>query len=126
MEEYAAAAKPALTPPPYVFSVVWTILYVLMGVGAAMIYRSGKPERWKALTLYALQLGANFLWPLIFFGLGAYGWAFVWLLILTALAALMALRFGKISRAAAYLQIPYLLWLLFAGYLNLGVHLLNR
>jgi tryptophan-rich sensory protein len=126
MAEYNAMSKPALSPPAYVFPVAWTLPYVLMGAGAALVYNSGAPDRWKALTIYALQLAANFLWPLIFFGLGAKGWAFVWLLLLFALVLAMALSFWKISRKAALLQIPYLAWLLFAGYLNLATILMNR
>jgi benzodiazapine receptor len=126
MAQYADLAKPELSPPPYVFTVVWTILYILMGTGAALIYNSCFPDRWRALTVFAIQLGVNFLWPLIFFGFGAYGWAFVWLLILLALAVIMILLYAKISRTAALLQLPYLIWLLFAGYLNLSVFLLNR
>jgi tryptophan-rich sensory protein len=76
MAQYADIAKPALSPPSYVFSVVWTILYILMGIGAGLIYNSRSPARWGALTIYIIQLAVNFLWPLIFFGLGAYGWAF--------------------------------------------------
>ncbi len=126
MAEYDAMGKPALSPPAYVFPVAWTLLYVLMGAGAAMVYNSGAPDRWRALTLYVLQLAANFLWPLIFFGLGARSWAFAWLLLLFALVLAMALSFWKISRKAALLQIPYLAWLLFAGYLNLATLLIDR
>ncbi len=126
MAEYANIAKPALSPPPYVFSVVWTVLYILMGISAGIIYNSCYPERWGALTVFLIQLGVNFLWPLIFFGLGAYGLAFIWLVILIGLVVIMIILYGRISRTAALLQIPYLLWLLFAGYLNLSVYLMSR
>ncbi len=120
------AVKPPLTPPPAVFPVAWGILYALMGVGAALVFlaRPGR-DRSLGLGLFLAQLGVNFVWSLIFFGVHAYGFALVWLAALLALALLMTLRFLHVSRAAGLLQIPYLLWLCFAFYLNLGVWRLN-
>ena len=127
MEDYKTMYKPLLAPPGWVFPAVWTILYVLMGVASYLVYTStASPERIRrAMTAYVLQLAANFVWPLIFFLLEAYLVAFVWLILLFALALVCALRFGYIDARAGKLMAPYLLWLFFAAYLNLGVHLLN-
>lgn len=119
--------KPALTPPPLVFPIVWGVLYALMGISAARIYLSEpSPERNRGLNLFVAQLIVNFFWSLIFFNAQAFGFAFVWLLLLWALVLWMILTFRKVNPAAALLQIPYLLWLTFAAYLNLGVWYLNR
>ena len=127
MEDYQNLYKPLLAPPGWVFPAVWTILYVLMGVASYLVYTStASPERIRrAMTAYVLQLAANFVWPLIFFALGATLAAFIWLIVLFALALACALRFGYIDARAGKLMAPYLLWLFFAAYLNLGVHLLN-
>ena len=122
----AEIAKPFLSPPPIMFPVAWTVLYALMGWGAAAVYMSPKSEaRTKALYLFAVQLGFNFCWSFIFFTFRAFGTAFVWLVVLLILAAMMALAFWKVNRRAGLLQVPYLLWLMFAGYLNLSVWMLN-
>ena len=128
MKVYAASvAKPPLTPPGWVFSVVWTILYTLMGISAARIWQSKESlERSSGLNLYVTQLIVNFFWSLIFFNAQAFGFAFIWLLLLWALVFLMILQFRKVDRLAALLQIPYLIWLTFAGYLNFGAWLLNK
>ena len=127
MEEYKSMYKPLLAPPGWVFPVVWTVLYVLMGAASYLVYTSSaSPERIRrAMSAYALQLTANFIWPLIFFALGAYLVAFLWLILLFALAAVCALRFGYIDSRAGKLMAPYLVWLFFAAYLNLGAYLLN-
>ncbi len=123
----ASVLKPALSPPGWLFPVVWTILYLLMGVAAARISLHGSGDRRsKALRLYLAQLGVNFLWPLIFFDLQAFGPAFLWLVLLWGLIVFMLLSFRDIDRTAAVLLLPYLLWVGFAGYLNFGVWLLNR
>ncbi|MBQ7330835.1 MAG: tryptophan-rich sensory protein [Oscillospiraceae bacterium] len=122
-----SVVKPALTPPAIVFPIVWTILYALMGIGAACVQLSGNsPEQRRGISLFILQLILNFFWPLFFFNLQAYGFSFVWLLALWAAVFLMILTFYKVDKLAAWLQIPYLIWLTFAAYLNLGVWLLNR
>lgn len=121
----AAVEKPLLTPPMWVFPAAWTVLYLLMGLGAARVRRSGK-EVMLPLAVYWIQLGVNFCWPLLFFNRKAYLLSLGWLVGLWVLAAAMAWLFWKIDRAAGLLQVPYLLWLLFAGYLNYGVWMLNR
>lgn len=123
---YAALQKPPLSPPGWLFPVVWTILYLLMGISAYRVWVSASPERRKALRVYAVQLLLNAVWPVVFFNLGAYPAAFFWLLLLLAAVAVMVRRFARVDAAAARLQIPYLLWLIFAGYLNLAVWLLSR
>ena len=119
--------QPPLSPPGWVFPVVWTILFALMGIGAARIYLvppSG--ARSLGLNLFVAQLAVNFFWSPIFFNLQAFGFAFFWLLLLLALVLAMTLAFRKTDPLAAKLQIPYLLWLAFAAYLNLGVWYLNQ
>ena len=127
MQAYEETAlKPALTPPGWVFSVVWSLLYALMGISAARIWLLPESaERSQALNLYVAQLIVNFFWSLIFFNLQAYGFAFIWLLTLWIIVLLMIWKFHKLDKNAAYLQIPYLIWLTFAAYLNIGVWVLN-
>ena len=119
--------KPPLTPPAIVFPIVWTILYALMGISAARIWLAPESaERNRGLTVFVAQLIVNFFWPLFFFNLQAYGFAALWLIFLWVLVLYMILTFYKTDRLAAWLQVPYLLWLTFAAYLNLGVWLMNR
>lgn len=121
-----AVAQPPLSPPPLLFPIVWTILYALMGYGSARIWLSTpSSDRNRALNLYAIQLVVNFFWSLIFFNAQAFGFAFFWLLLLWGLVLLMILAFDKIDPLSAKLQVPYLIWLTFAAYLNLGVWYLN-
>ena len=119
--------KPPLTPPGWVFGVVWTVLYGLMGIGAARIasYRDSE-ARARALNVFVIQLALNFYWTLIFFNARAYGFALVWLLLLWVFIILMILAFRSVDKTAALIQIPYLLWVTFAAYLNYGVWQLNR
>lgn len=147
MEEFAKINKPPLSPPAWLFPVVWTILYTLMGISSYLVYvrqpakKKGSglsspientknkaqknTEKSKALSTYGYQLLVNFLWPVFFFNFQWYFFAFLWLAFLWILVAKMILEFGEISKTAALLNVPYLLWLSFAGYLNLGIWLLN-
>ncbi len=119
--------QPPLSPPPIVFPIVWGILYTLMGIGAARICQSPPSrDRSRGLNLYIIQLAVNFFWSLIFFNAQAFGFAFLWLVLLWVLVLSMTLTFRKADPVSAPLQIPYLLWLTFAAYLNLGVWYLNR
>ncbi len=119
--------KPPLSPPAIVFPIVWSILYALMGFGAARIRLSDdSPARRKAMILFGAQLTFNFFWSIWFFRFQAFGFAFFWLIALWILILLMTVSFRKVDRTAALLQIPYLIWVAFAGYLNAGVWLLNR
>jgi tryptophan-rich sensory protein len=127
MEAFSALRQPPLSPPGWVFPVVWTILYLLMGVGMAIVWRGSDGERRRsAVTIWGVQLAANFLWPLLFFLWQLRLLSLVWLVVMLILVANMTSEFEKTSVTAARLQIPYLLWLLFAAYLNLGVWILNR
>lgn len=121
------AVKPPLSPPDWLFPVVWMVLYGLMGISAARVWDAPKSQaRSRGLNLFIAQLIVNFFWSLIFFNAQAYGLAFFWLLLLWALVLLMILQFRKVDRTAALLQIPYLLWLTFAAYLSWAVWQLNR
>ena len=118
--------KPPLSPPAIVFPVVWAILFALMGISAARVELSppSKARTW-GLTLFLVQLAFNFCWSLIFFNAQRFGLAFFWLLALWALILAMILCFRRVDRLSAWLQVPYLAWVSFAAYLNLGVWLLN-
>ena len=119
--------QPPLSPPMWVFPVVWGVLFALMGIGAARVSLQEKTVwRSRGLNLFIAQLAVNFFWSLIFFNAQAFGFAFLWLLLLIVLVALMIYAFYKVDSLAAKLQIPYLLWLMFAAYLNFGVWYLNR
>ena len=119
--------RPPLSPPAIVFPIVWTILFALMGIGAARIYLApASNARSCSLRLFLLQLVFNFFWSIIFFNFQRFGFALLWLIVLWVLILLMILSFRKVDRLAALLQIPYLLWVTFALYLNFGVWLLNR
>lgn len=127
-EMYGAMIKPEGSPPAWVFPVVWTALFALMGISSFLIYNADANEKSKmsALILYAVQLVVNFMWPIFFFRMGAYLFSFIWLVLLWALVLIMIIKFYKINRTAAFLQLPYIFWLTFAGYLNLAVYLLNK
>ena len=119
--------KPMLSPPAIVFPIVWFILYALMGIGMARIVLSANSEeRTDAIQVYLLQLAVNFTWSIFFFRLQAYGGALIVLFLLLLLIVWMILRFRRVEKPAALLQIPYVLWVAFAAYLNAGVWLLNR
>ncbi len=126
-ESYGAMYKPLLSPPGWVFPVVWTVLYLLMGYAGWLVLTSdaSEPRRRRALTVFGVQLLLNLLWPLLFFRLGWYGFAFVWLLLLILAVLLCLLLFRYIVKRAGDLLVPYLLWLFFAAYLNLGAAILN-
>ena len=126
METFAHLKKPAVAPPGWVFPAAWTLLYILMAVSAAMIAGEGTKESRDALFTYWAQLFVNFWWSIFFFAWGLRLTAFFWLLLLLALAVAMAFRFGNIRPAAGKLNIPYLLWLVFAGVLNISVYILNK
>lgn len=127
MGSYEGLQKPPLSPPPILFPIVWTALYILMGISAYLVYTAPAAQsvRTRGLLVWGLQLFFNFLWPLLFFKLAAYAVSFFWLLALLALVAAMIFAFRKASHTAAWLQSPYLLWGIFAAYLNLGVWALN-
>ena len=127
-DAYGKYTKPPLSPPGIVFPIVWVILYALMGIASYIIAtetRVNKAKQQEALLFYGIQLAVNFIWPVIFFRFEAYWVAFVVILILLALVIITALKFRDINKTAFWLMIPYIIWLLFATYLNLGVAILN-
>ena len=119
--------QPPLSPPSIVFPIVWSILFALMGIGAARMYLSPpSPARTRSLLLFLLQLAFNFFWSIIFFHFQSFGFALIWLVALWVLILLMILSFRQVDPLAAWLQLPYLLWVSFAAYLNFAVWLLNE
>lgn len=128
MAVFEMLEKPPLSPPAWVFPVAWTLLYVLMGISSYLILTAdeSREEITEAICLYAYQLLVNFLWSTFFFNFQWYFFSFLWLILLWVVVFLMIRKFYSISKMAAYLNIPYLLWLTYAGYLNLGIWWLNR
>jgi len=127
MMNFSSLEQPPLSPPPWIFPVAWTILYTLMGTASYIVCElsSSEEEKHSALTYYALQLILNFFWPIVFFNLEFYLFAFLWLLLLIATVIVMAYKFKNISNLAFIMILPYILWLIFAAYLNLGIFILN-
>ena len=126
MNRYYSVIRPSFAPPGWVFPVIWPVLYLTMGAAAYLVWSGGCDNKKRALTLYGAQLFLNFLWPLVFFSLGAYLAPFV-LLIALIPAAAAAPREPPLSRPPpAPPPIPYLLWLIFAAFLNYAVYVLNR
>ena len=124
-KSFEALQKPPLTPPAAVFPIVWSALYLLMGIAAYLVWSSGDLDRGASLRMYFLQLLVNILWPLFFFRLQWRLFAFFWLLLLRALLSRTMAGFRYIRKSSYWLLVPYFLWVLFAGYLNLGIYLLN-
>lgn len=128
MQDFQSITQPPLSPPAWLFPVVWTILYTLMGYSSYRIKISDADMTAKAdaLMIYHYQLIVNFLWPIFFFNFGWYLFSFVWLVLLLILVFFMIRQFYGISKLAAYLNIPYFIWLSFAAYLNFAIWWLNR
>ena len=126
-EWYAYLRKPPITPPSWVFSPVWTLLYTMMGIAAWLVWRKGLQSAGvkAALTLFLVQLVFNAAWSVLFFGLRSPLWAFVEICFLWAAIALTTVAFFGLSRAAWVLMLPYLLWVTFAAVLNYWVYWLN-
>jgi len=125
---YAGIVKPSFNPPNWIFGPVWTLLYALMGLAAYLVYEKGfkRPEVKKALTVFAAQLVLNTLWSIVFFGAHMILGAAVVIVLLWALILATILLFYRISKAAAYLLVPYILWVTFATILNVSFYVLNR
>ena len=128
MVAYGNMNKPPLSPPPWVFSVAWTILYLIMGLASYFIVTAGPGSKGKGMliTAYIVQLIMNFMWSLIFFNHKLYFVAFIWLMVMWLIVIFCAIGFYSIKKTATYLFIPYIVWLTFAAYLNLGTYLLNK
>lgn len=128
MDIYNEINTPPLSPPSFLFPVVWTVLYILMGLSSAIIYLKKNENRGlseNGLLYYLASLVFNFIWSIIFFNFRLYLFAFIWLLFLLALIILTIISYRRLSPVAAYLQLPYALWVFFAGYLNFAIMLLN-
>ena len=125
MDFYETVKKPALAPPGWLFPVVWTILYILMGVSAYLVYETSCRDRRLSLGVWGAQLAVNFIWTLVFFNARAFLIAFILIVVLWILIACMLALFHRCRPAAAYLQIPYFLWVTFAAYLNFAIYSLN-
>ena len=127
MESYKAAQKPPLTPPDIVFPIVWTILFTLMAISAARVWLTDNSRlRNHGIIVYFIQLFFNFFWSVLFFNFQAYGLSFLWIIGLWILILLMIVKFYRADKIAGLLQIPYLLWVTFASYLNFMVYQLNK
>ena len=129
MDIYEQVKTPPLSPPSILFPIVWTVLYVLMGVSSLLVlYNSAKaPDAAKTgLIFYGVSLIFNFFWSVFFFNMRAFLFSFIWLIVLLVLIILTIVRYAKVNKTAAYLQIPYALWVAFAGYLNAGIWILNK
>lgn len=126
MKIYQNLNLPKLAPPSILFPIVWTILFILMGISAYIIYESNSNKKQNALKIYAIQLLVNFIWPILFFNLNLYFISFVWIILLWIFILIMINSFKQISNIAAYLQIPYFLWVTFASYLNFMIYYLNK
>lgn len=123
---YSNLVKPPLSPPGIVFPIVWTILYILMGIASFYIFESDSKYKEQALKIYKVSLIFNFFWSIIFFGISYYLLSLVWLIVLIYIIINMVMIFHRIKKISGYLLIPYLVWCIFAAYLNLGVFLLNK
>lgn len=127
MDDFAALKQPPLSPPGWLFPVVWTVLFTLMGIASYLVIETPSVQAsvTGAFIPYFVQLGFNFFWSIIFFSFGAYEIAFAWLLVLLALIVITTVRFWRINRTAGILMLPYIAWVCFAGYLNLAIAYLN-
>ena len=126
MDTYKYLSKPPLSPPSVLFPIVWTILFILMGISAYMVYVSKDRDKDSALTVYVIQLIINFFWSIIFFSLKLRLFAFIWIILLLVLIIIMIVKFYRISKLAGLLQIPYLIWTCYATYLTIAIYILNR
>lgn len=125
---YAVINKPAFSPPAFLFPIVWTILYIFMGISSARIWLQRDNYSYEvmdSLLTYALQLILNFFWPIIFFNMRTFLFSFIWIVVLWTSILKMIFKFSVLDKTAAYLNIPYVLWATFAGYLNFMIYLLN-
>lgn len=123
---YNSLEKPPLSPQGIVFPIVWSILYTIMGISLYIISESKSFDKGQSYLIYTIQLVVNSLWTLLFFGFGLKFISFLWIILLIILVVIMIKNFYKINKTAGLLQIPYLLWLFFAAYLNLAIFILNR
>lgn len=122
--QYESLNKPFLSPPQIVFPIVWTIIYILMGISYGILNKKNLHDK-RSKSLYFLQLFVNAFWSIFFFVFEWRLFAFIWILLLDILVILMTINFYTKNKLAGVLQIPYIIWILFASYLNLGFYILN-
>ena len=125
MKAFDTMNKPALAPPAYLFSIAWTILYVLMGIGAYAIYTSRKEGKTMLLFIYGVHLFFNAIWTPLFFIAKAYWFSFAWLMIMLLMVFYITIKSVKYSKLATFCFVPYAAWCVFAAYLNAGIAMLN-
>ena len=125
MSIYSEINRPMLSPPSWLFPIVWTVLFVLMGIAAAKIWCSNGREIDSSLIFYGFQLVFNFCWSLIFFNFRAFGFAFFWLVGLLVLIGITMIKFYRIDKTAGWIMLPYFAWVSFAGYLNFAIWRMN-
>ena len=123
--DYEILKKPFLAPPSIAFPIVWTVLYILMGISYGILKNNNQTDS-EIDLIYYLQLGVNALWSIFFFVLKWRLFAFIWILALAVLVALMIAKFYRRNKIAGSIQIPYLIWVLFASYLNIAIYILNK
>ena len=124
---YSEVNTPPLSPPSWLFPVAWTVLYILMGISSALVWctKTDNTAKETGLAYYIASLIFNFGWSIIFFNLRAFFVAFAWLCVLWILILFTVVFYARVNKTAAYLQLPYLVWVTFAGYLNIAIALLN-
>ena len=123
--DYNTLQKPPLSPPGFIFGIVWSILYLLMGIAYGMLVYKGKSDA-EVSKIYWTQLIVNLIWPILFFVFKLRLFSSIWIIILLILVIKMVIKFYKKDKIIGYSQIPYLLWIMFATYLNIGVYILNE
>ena len=117
--------KPSFVPSAFVFPIVWTILYTLMGISSYIIYNSDNPNKKQALIFYFIQLILNSIWTFFFFNMKWFLFSFIWILVILFFVCIMFYKFYKINKTAAFIQLPYIIWLTFASIISYNVYLLN-
>lgn len=127
MDSFESLEQPPLSPPSWLFPVVWTVLFILMGLASyfVLVSKGEQKDITSAMVFYGVQLVFNFLWSIFFFNFGFLWFAFVWLAVLWILILITAAKFYGLKHTAGYLLIPYILWVSFAGYLNFAIAYLN-
>ena len=123
--DYNTLQKPPLSPPGFIFGIVWSILYLLMGIAYGILVYKGKSDA-EVSKIYLTQLSVNLIWPILFFVFKLRLFSSIWIIILLILVISMVIKFYKKDKIIGYSQIPYLLWIMFATYLNIGVYILNE
>lgn len=123
--DYNTLQKPPLSPPGFIFGIVWSILYLLMGIAYGILVYKGKSDA-EVSKIYLTQLIVNLIWPILFFVFKLRLFSSIWIVILLILVINMVIKFYKKDKIIGYSQIPYLLWIMFATYLNIGVYILNE